>query len=146
MSQPGARLTRNAATLLERVADELEPNASYWRRGRDDPSKYFLEPEVVDHIAWASLNIVLPILTGVSANILTEILRRSLSRSDEDANAETSVSLVPDVNDSTPKAKEAATEALRAYLSEHGWPERDASQDAVRVVDLAIQSFGEDDF
>jgi hypothetical protein len=60
--------------LFDAVYERLLPHASYISAGDDDSARYFIPPEVFETLVWIVCNVAVPVLTGVSASIISDRL------------------------------------------------------------------------
>src|SRR5208337_404752 len=66
--------------LHTEVYQILEPHASYATGGYGDDVRHFLPVGFLESLAWLSLYVILPILTGTVSSLLSDFLTRAARR------------------------------------------------------------------
>ncbi len=119
--------------LINAAAAVLDKHAVYFNHGVDDSTRYWTPPDSFRQLVIASVQIVLPFVTGVAGLVAGSRLIG--------ARAQDGLVSPPDLADAIKAAQgpqlaniQAAVNDLREYLEQNGWPQKVAEQDSKVLV------------
>ena len=128
--------------LTDSVGEVLEPHAMFFNAGRDDDTRYYVGPEVIEFLSLLLTSVVLPVLSNVLSDRIKQGLGdRAKHRSDaqkrkdavREAAAVASQGPAPSA-----EALAAASAAATQVLSNYGWTAKAAEADGDLVVTQVV--------
>ena len=134
-----------ADDMLDEVVEVLEENGAYYNFGRDEWSRHFPAPEMLDALGFLVTTVALPILTNVLSDELKEKLKvwRRAKQEEKSRDMQEAIDRAGRGPEPQQEAQAAAVEAVSALLRRYGWPPREADADAERIVHRICRSLWE---
>jgi hypothetical protein len=131
--------TRLVDQLLDNTFCVLEPNGQFWRSSPEDTSRHFISFGVIEGLSWMVLNIAVPILCGVGSSLTYDSLRKRLDIEDSKEQITLVLEKRENITLDNPEFQKIACEAITEHLQYHGWPKKEAREDADKTVQAIVE-------
>jgi hypothetical protein len=132
---------------MEIVYHALEPHSSLIAKGAEERERYFVEPWVLEALAWVGIYVLLPFLIGVASQAAYERIRRpkELDRLKALELTQTELNRLKNEVENLLRKLErgkpptdaeslTAQDTIAVVLEVNGWPSDLASEDAKQIV------------
>lgn len=136
-----------AEDMLDEIVEVLEENGAYYNYGRDEWIRHAPQPEVLDALGFLITTIAIPILTNVISDELKEKLklRRRAKKEERSADIQEAIDQAGSGQKPEHEVRAEAVGAVASLLRHHGWPSREATSDAERIVRCICRSLWDDE-